>query len=269
MVSTPRPPDLLDRLIAEAQADDYALAAGSERGPNRPGVAGTLVVAVIFGLLVVAFLQRQTVAPAAQDRRSALVERVLDEEAGVKASQEQAAALRASVSQLQQLATSGLGPEFAAQLQELETASGFVGLTGPGAVIDLRDGRPPLPRGVTIDEARVLDVDMQMVVNGLWQAGAQAIAINGIRLTSTTAIRTAGQAILVDFRPLEPPYTIAAVGPADLAEAFADTSASEELAGLRTDYGIQFEVQAADPVEVPASTANLPTTAEVVKGSGA
>lgn len=267
-MSTQRPPDLLDRLIADAQADDYALAPQAPNTGKRPGLAGAVLIALIFGLLVAAFLQRQTVAPAAQDRRAALVARVQEAEAGVKASQDEAADLRASVSQLQQLATSGLGPEFAEQLRTLETATGFVGLTGPGAVVTMRDGRQPLPRGVTTDEARVLDVDMQMVVNGLWQAGAQAIAINDIRLTSTTAIRTAGQAILVDFRPLEPPYTIAAVGPADLADAFAATSASDELAGLHTDYGIQYEVKAQDEVEVPASTANLPTTAEVVKGSG-
>ena len=36
------------------------------------------------------------------------------------------------------------------------------------------------------------------LVNGLWQAGAEAISINGQRLTSTSAIRFAGQAILVD-----------------------------------------------------------------------
>jgi uncharacterized protein YlxW (UPF0749 family) len=114
----------------------------------------------------------------------------------------------------------------------------------------------------------VLDVDMQLVVNGLWQAGAQAIAINGIRLTSTTAIRTAGEAILVDFRPLVPPYSIAAVGPADLAERFADTGASGELDELREDYGIQSDVEPQADVTVPASTANLPRQAEVVKGGG-
>lgn len=266
-MSDTRPPDLLDRLIAEAQADDYALAPGSATARRRPGLASAAIVAVIVALLVAAFLQRQTVAPSAADRREALVQRVRDEEAGVRASQQEAEQLRASVSQLQQLAAGGLGPGFAEQLRELEVATGFVGLSGPGAVVTMRDGREPLPRGVTPEEARVLDVDMQMVVNGLWQAGAQAIAINGIRLTSTTAIRTAGQAILVDFRPLEPPYAITAVGAADLVQRFEQTGASEELSGLRDDYGIQFDLSAQD-VQVPASTANLPTRAEVVVGGG-
>ena len=123
-----------------------------------------------------------------------------------------------------------------------------------------------MPEGVTGDEARVLDIDMQMVVNGLWQAGASAMAINGIRLTSVTAIRTAGEAILVDFRPLVPPYTIDAIGPEDLAAEFERTPASEELAQLGIDYGIQSKVSLAKEITVPASTANLPTRAEVVKG---
>lgn len=267
-MNAPRPPDLLDRLIADAQADDYALAARAGSPSGRPGWAAAAVVALIMGLLVAAFLQRQTVAPAAQDRRTALVERVREAESQVSAAQQEAVALRSSVSQLQQLATTGLGPEFAEQLRSLEIASGFVGLQGPGAVLTLRDGEEPLPSGVTPEEAKVLDVDMQMAVNGLWEAGAQAIAINDIRLTSTTAIRTAGQAILVDFRPLEPPYSIVAVGPADLAEQFAGTSASEELAGLRKDYGIQSDVDSVTDARVPASTANLPTKAEVVKGGG-
>ena len=96
-MSTQRPPDLLDRLIADAQADDYALAPQAPNTGKRPGLAGAVLIALIFGLLVAAFLQRQTVAPAAQDRRAALVARVQEAEAGVKASQDEAADLRASV----------------------------------------------------------------------------------------------------------------------------------------------------------------------------
>ena len=35
--------------------------------------------------------------------------------------------------------------------------------------------------------------DLQKLVNGLWQVGAEAISINGQRLTSLTAIREAGR----------------------------------------------------------------------------
>ncbi len=262
---------LLDRLIAEAQADDYALAieqSGQPSGGTGRAVLAALFFAVIGLLLAASFWQTQSVQPAAAERRQALVGQIESATTAAQDAEAKAADLRSSVSELQLLATRGLGDEFADQLQALEVASGFVGLEGPGAELIMQDGTPPLPKGVAQDEATVLDIDMQTAVNGLWEAGADAIAINGIRLTSMTAIRTAGQAILVDFRPLEPPYRIVAIGPEDLAKRFAKTQASEDLDQLRKDYGIQSEVVAADVVTVPASTANLPTKAEVVKGGG-
>jgi uncharacterized protein YlxW (UPF0749 family) len=265
-VSQRRSDSLLDRLIAEAQADDYALAHAP--GGRRVGFSSVLVLAVVGLLLATAFLQSRQSAPVAAERRQVLVTRIEDSAARLAETEVQAVELRVSVSQLQQLAARGLSDDFADQMRELEQATGFVGSQGPGALVLLRDGREPLPRGVTPDEARVLDIDMQMVVNGLWQAGAQAIAINGIRLTSVTAIRTAGQAILVDFRPLEPPYRIVAIGPDDLARRFNRTPAADELAQLGKDYGIQSSVKPGKDLSVPASTANLPNRAVVVKGGG-
>jgi uncharacterized protein YlxW (UPF0749 family) len=267
-VSAHLPENLLDRLIADAQADDYTLAAQQHPG-GRSGRWLTLVLCGVIGLLFAAAgWQWQTVQPSAQERRADLIARIDD--AGARAEQEQVQAteLRASVSQLQELATSGLGEDFTTQLRAVEIASGFVGLEGPGAVLVMDDAVPPLPSGVEPDEAKVLDLDVQTAVNGLWEAGAAAIAINDIRLTSVTAIRTAGEAILVDYRPLEPPYRIAAVGPADLADRFAAGQTSDELVRLGREYGIQSEVTAAEQLQVPASTANLPTKAEVVKGTG-
>ena len=59
---------------------------------------------------------------------------------------------------------------------------------------------------------RVLDLDLQVLANGLWQAGAEAIAINGHRLSTLTAIRGAGDAITVDYRSLTRPYRVEAIG---------------------------------------------------------
>lgn len=265
MTAGPRE-NLLDRLIAEAQADDYALS--GQPGGRRVGWVSVLVLALVGLLLVVAFQERRDVLPAAQARRADLVDQIEQATARVNEAETKAAGLRSSVSQLQQLAVSGLGEEFAEQARALEVATGFVGLAGPGAVVAMQDGEAPLPKGVTAEEARVLDVDMQGVVNGLWQAGAEAIAINGIRLTSLTAIRTAGEAILVDFRPLVPPYEIVAIGPENLANRFERSTAGDDLRQLGTDYGIQSEVTAQRRIRVPASTANLPNQAEVVKGGG-
>jgi uncharacterized protein YlxW (UPF0749 family) len=96
-------------------------------------------------------------------------------------------------------------------------------------------------------------------VNGLWAAGAEAIAINGQRLTATTAIRNAGQAILVAYRPLQPPYVISAIGDPDTLPArFEDTVGGAYLRLIGQTYGIRSreEVHAGtdgDALRLPAA----------------
>ena len=68
----------------------------------------------------------------------------------------------------------------------------------------------------------MLDIDLQILVNGLWESGAEAISINGHRLSNLTAIRGAGDAITVDYRSLTRPYQIEAIGdPRTLPASFA------------------------------------------------
>jgi uncharacterized protein YlxW (UPF0749 family) len=94
-----------------------------------------------------------------------------------------------------------------------------------------------------------------VVANGLWAAGAEAIAVNGQRLTALTAIRSAGSAILVDLAPLTGPYVIEAVGdPGPMQTAFARTSAGQHLSTLRNTYDIESRIAAAERLELPGSS---------------
>ena len=82
--------------------------------------------------------------------------------------------------------------------------------------------------------------DLQIIVNGLWGAGAEAIAINGQRLSSTAAIRFAGQAIIVDFRPLARPYVITALGdPQGMQQIFEPSFAGVYLDQLTQEFQIR------------------------------
>ncbi|MFC6706893.1 DUF881 domain-containing protein [Flexivirga alba] len=91
------------------------------------------------------------------------------------------------------------------------------------------------------------------MVNGLWEAGAEAISINGQRLTSQTAIRFAGEAILVNFRALLPPYDVAVIGGPDVAAGFKDNSGGAYLRELAGTYGIQEKLTSKSSVTVPAA----------------
>ncbi|MEU9842548.1 DUF881 domain-containing protein, partial [Actinomadura sp. NPDC048032] len=117
-------------------------------------------------------------------------------------------------------------------------------------------GRAPAPARGGAADGRVYDQDLQVLVNGLWAAGARAIGVNGRRLTPTTAIRAAGEAILVDYRPLGAPYEVTAVGdPGRLRAAFAGSPADRRLAALRDRFGIRYGTRRSDEVRLPAAGA--------------
>ena len=58
-------------------------------------------------------------------------------------------------------------------IDDLELSTGFAAVTGPGLRVTVDDQPEGDPDG------RVRATDLRSLVNGLWQAGAEAIAING------------------------------------------------------------------------------------------
>jgi uncharacterized protein YlxW (UPF0749 family) len=110
-------------------------------------------------------------------------------------------------------------------------------LRGSGVKIFLRQPRNAGPN------SQVIDSDLQILINGLWAAGARGIEINNIRLTQQAAIRSAGGAVLVDYQPTVAPYVVKAIGPTGLFDAFLQTDANLWLEDLKANYGINFEIQ--------------------------
>ena len=108
------------------------------------------------------------------------------------------------------------------------------------------------------------------MVNGLWGVGAEAIAINGHRLTSTAAIRFAGQAIIVNFRPITPPYVITVLGDAArMQQLFEPSFAGVYLAQLHDQFGITSDLAASDRLTVPGDSVTRLTAARRMQGGAA
>jgi uncharacterized protein YlxW (UPF0749 family) len=175
--------------------------------------------------------------------------------------QNQADTLREQLARDRQaaLADSAAGQQTARQLDQLETVTGLVSVTGPGLVVTVGDGPPPVdpvtgePTG-EVDLARVLDRDLQELVNALWRAGAEAITIDNQRLTPTSTIRLAGEAILVDLRPVTSPYEIKAIGdPKQLGDRFTGSSVARRFRSYIQRYEMTFEVDSAKKLSLPAS----------------
>jgi len=281
MASMPTPPaarntarrdasmSLLTSLLTETLDPGYAEAAarreaaGEEKAGHghwtrRMSPIVLVGVAAIALVLVIAAIQTRREAPAVERERQQLISRVQAAERKNSADESMISTVR---SQLQAAQAAALGPEQGKAFTAMSVSTGAVAVTGPGLEIVLNDAPGSgIPSGgdarqQTSDQSRVLDVDLQLAVNGLWASGAEAISINGQRLTALSAIRTAGSAILVDFRPLSPPYTIQAIGdPKSMAAKFADSADGAYLFALKSQYGIRFDTNTKKNLSLPAAT---------------
>jgi uncharacterized protein YlxW (UPF0749 family) len=159
--------------------------------------------------------------------------------------------------QIQELEGKGQGSaqlvrELNAQLQEARIAAGLVALTGTGVVFRLEDAvGPGLPGGS--DEGRVTARDVRTLVEELWLAGADAIAVNNERVVAVTAVIDIGGSVLVNSAYLAAPYQVSAIGPTDL---YARLSAARGFVELIQDRaqgaGLRVSFAELEAVRVPA-----------------
>jgi uncharacterized protein YlxW (UPF0749 family) len=254
-------PDFLTELFRNPLDPGYADAAARKARGEGPsprarkvlsGITAVTLAALGF-LLVIAYRQTMADEPARTRAHDTLVRQVQDRRKDTAELQAQADRLRDEVAALRERE---LGGAAVARLTNLEAATGLARVHGSGAKVTLADGP------VTIDpvtgerqtQGQVKDTDLQQAANALWAGGAEAIAINGMRLTSTTTIRQAGEAILVDLRPVTTPYQVVAIGPDDLGEKFREGAAGRFFRALNTKFGVSYDVAEAGDVTLDAAT---------------
>ena len=136
-------------------------------------------------------------------------------------------------------------------------SAALVPLTGPGVVITLDDApsRPDgsLPVNARPDDLVIHQSDVQAVVNAVWAAAADGVAIMDERLIATSAVRCVGNTLLLQGRTYSPPFVIAAI--ADPSAVRAQLAASPQVAVFQQAveaYGLTFTVRERPVVELPA-----------------
>jgi uncharacterized protein YlxW (UPF0749 family) len=101
------------------------------------------------------------------------------------------------------------------ELLEIRSLAGLTPLEGPGVVITLSDSiRPPRP-GDDPNKTILHYSDLAAVVSELWAGGAEAVAVNGERIVSSTGVTCVGTTILCNTKRMAPPYVITAIGAPD------------------------------------------------------
>ncbi|ALC31012.1 MULTISPECIES: DUF881 domain-containing protein [Streptomyces] len=280
--STPSPParpdasmSLLNNVMDHSLDEGYAEASARRKADGSAGLPRTLrsKLWLAAGLVVAALVvtlgaaEARVSAPVVAKEREELIDRINAETRAADTLESEVDALRHDVSERQRKALEQHGGD---QGELVALLSGATPVEGPGVKLVVDDakntdqgGGGPRESSSFADTGRVRDRDMQRVVNGLWEAGAEAIAINGQRLTALSAIRAAGDAILVDNRPLVPPYTVLAVGDGkNLAAAFRDSADGQYLNALKESFDIRTSLSDQAKVRLPAAPSLIVRTAE-------
>ncbi|WP_244184418.1 DUF881 domain-containing protein [Streptomyces cellostaticus] len=282
--SPPRPqrPDasmsLITNVMDHSLDDGYAEAAARKKSRGEGGLPKTLraKLGLAAGLVLAALVvtvgaaQARVAAPVVAKERQELIDRIDRETSGADKLESSVDELRDDVSARQRAALKQSGGSAEADL--VSVLSGATAVHGPGVRLVVNDakeastggeGTNPRETSGFSDTGRVRDRDMQRVVNGLWASGAEAVSVNGQRLTALSAIRAAGDAILVDNKPLVPPYTVLAVGDGErLSTRFQNSADGLYLHALEDDYGIRATISAQGDVRLPAAPSVIVRTAQ-------
>ncbi|UQX90131.1 DUF881 domain-containing protein [Jatrophihabitans telluris] len=252
---------VLDDLLNNTLDPGYRAAATAPKRPHwwdRPAV---VIVCLSLGLLLaVSYQQSHLSAPARDTARKDLITRIHSLQAAGSSLDARARTLASDVAGLRD---QQLSPSDNSALRQLEVTSGSVQVKGPGLRVTLAEpatpqasagqGRPGT--GSKNETAVIKDRDVRSVVNQLWASGAEAIAVNGIRITATSAIRFAGESILVDFQTINSPYVIEAIGDRNALDlGFADSAAARALKTTQAVYGIGFTFDTKSSLTLPSVT---------------
>ena len=192
--------------------------------------------------------------------RTPLVETALDLQKQQDALKAQLLTLRESIQQLEAAGQGGttVTSQLNDKLQQARIAAGLVALAGPGVVIRLADSTLAVPQGSNARDYLVSGQDVMTVIEELWRAGAEGIAVNGERLTVASAVVDIGGSILVNGAYLAPPYDVSAIGPKRMYDDILASPAFVDFVRSRSEaFGLGVSYAVLDEVDLPAYAGSI------------
>ena len=212
------------------------------------------VLALVGFLTLVASSGVKDARRGAESRRAGLVKLIHTRQGEVESLGRELVRLRADVlAARRRLSTTS--SEEARRLRDVQMWAGTTAMEGSGLEVRLSDSKREARDEADRGSLSVQDVDLQLVVNALWAAGGEAVAVNGQRLVATSPIRAAGETITVNFRPLVPPYKVEAIG-ADRRQ-FELAAVARQFKQWSQDYGLGFSVRSRSKLALPAYLGTL------------
>lgn len=232
------------------------------RAPAVSTWQATLFVALlVLGFLVATQVRSETprVRYTTQER-APLIETALSLQAQQDALQEQILQLGTAITDAERSSQGGSDAVRVLNddLLAARVAAGLVALEGRGLVLQLEDSQEPVPPGGSTADYLVSGRDIRTLVEELWLAGAEALAVNDERVTPTTAILDIGGSILVNSAYLAPPYQVKALGPSDLYDRLSASAGFRDFVVARArEFGIRLSFAEPSDVVIPAYAGNV------------
>lgn len=224
---------------------------------HQPWLWQVTALCFILGLLVAGSLQtvstiRRTGATPARVGFGGSITPTLS--ATLRQREKEIADLREKQTALENVLAEGSGKLQAlnVELQKVKLLGGLTEVHGPGILLVLQDAKRT-SRAVFSERDIIHDYDLQMVVNELTASGAEAIAINGQRVISRTAIRCVGPTIMVNHVPVGAPFEILAIGDPGVLAAGLNLPGGY-LDDLRTIDPGMFRLEKKADIRIPAFT---------------
>lgn len=211
-------------------------------GLGRPVLLA--VAAALVGFLLVGQLQgpRRESPPLEAESEGDLARILADLNAEADALQNEIAELKVQLNELRRFSQDETAAVQAAeeQLRNLQVLAGTTPVTGPGLVMSITDPNDLLTYDALID-----------IVQELRDAGAEAVAVNDLRIGVATAFAERDGTITVDGTALTSPYRVAAIGqPATLEGGVKIPGGAVDA--VSTVKGVRVELSKQASVSLPA-----------------
>lgn len=227
---------------------------------RRNGQWAIALVCVVLGFVLSMQVKVQQRVSASKEDVAVAVQRSQDLSAQLQEVEKERERLAREVQQLRSQISNAAAQqagytELSQQLQRLQLAAGLTGVHGPGVRVVLDDSTRLWKPGESPSKFTIHDEDILRVVNELLAGGAEAISVNGQRLTGRSEIRSVGQTIVVNGVRTATPVEILAIGdPATLESTLKLKGGIIDVLSL---YNIQVTVEKKADLTLPAYKGNL------------
>jgi uncharacterized protein YlxW (UPF0749 family) len=259
-----RPPEqttpLLELITLRSLDADYEhvaerrRAAGEDPSTRRVPRRTAGLVLLAFGLLVtVAAVQTSRDSSANEASRASLIQQIDDRRDAVADLQKSLSRLQSEQLAQQRTLTRAQAQAQAARARvaRMGARTGFAAVSGPGVQ-------------ATVTSAPGSDSDHQVRDSDLALL-ADAISVNGQRLTVLSSFRNVGVGILVNSQPISPPYVFSVLGDPDTLPAnLLSSAAGARWYALADSLGFSFQVHNAPSLTLPAAAPPQLRSAEEV-----